>query len=117
MNEPTDTELNLLLRASLTLCKPGTRAVNTQVPAEYHLARGAIRWIGERYGIVQMCPETRYRVVERTSETTYRILGDWHTDSAWLAIYRADAMEQESKTLARQKLGALGWERFAKEKA
>jgi len=103
----TDTELNLLLRASLALCKPGTRTANLQVPAQYHLERGAIRWVGECFGIVQMCPETRYRVVERTSEATYRILGDWDTDSVWLAIYRADEMERQRRAKFRHATGDI----------
>jgi len=103
----TDTDLNLLLRASLDLCKPGTRTANLQVPAQFHLERGAIRWVGECFGIVQMCPETRYRVVERTGESTYRILGDWQSDSVWLAIYRAQAKEDERRAKFRHATGDL----------
>lgn len=104
-SDMSDRELNLLLRASLALCKPGSREVNMQIPPQYHLVNGGIRWVGKCFGIVQMCPETRYRVVERTGEATYRILGDWGTDSVWLAIYRADAMEQERREKARHATG------------
>ncbi|MGH9369688.1 MAG: hypothetical protein ACRD3M_18710 [Thermoanaerobaculia bacterium] len=99
----TDKQLNLLLRASLAL------TAGMQVAPQYHLARGGIRWVGDRYGICQMVPETRYRVVERTGPETYKILGDWHSDAVWLAIWRAEDLERQSLAKAKTALGDLGY--------